>query len=253
MLEDGSTGAALAAVSDPALLVTISREVHAAIDRGVRQPIEPVLKLAVTVSAFETAARKALGQSETARRWSVCARRAERLAGQHLLRVIRRGRPASDGTRVGNGDPASPFWQTLADLGVTRRQSAAWQWLARCPEEDFEREVRRLGDLKEEPTRARLVRYAKKVVNPTDPTANRWEKVREAVQARIDAVKVEGPNRVRGELVAVRMHVVIPVTVTAVETPDLEVVADFVRGLLPAGTFEPWPGDYVVTIEDVNP
>ena len=65
---------------------------------------------------------------------SAIARRAERRMGEMLAEMPddQRGRPPK------NGHEQGPFSPTLADLGIKKNQSSAWQAIAAVPEEDFE-------------------------------------------------------------------------------------------------------------------
>jgi N6-adenosine-specific RNA methylase IME4 len=71
--------------------------------------------------------------------------RAERRAGELLAQMKARGerQKAGDQTLKRNGSVAAPLAPKLADLGVTKKQSANWQKLAALPEETFEQKIAR--------------------------------------------------------------------------------------------------------------
>jgi len=65
--------------------------------------------------------------------------RAERKCGE-LLADLPKNKGAAFEGNPGKGDARLPegTTQTLADLGISKRQSSEWQKLAAVPEEDFE-------------------------------------------------------------------------------------------------------------------
>jgi hypothetical protein len=66
-------------------------------------------------------------------------RRAERRAGELLAERDMAKGAAEPGTNRGATPSQNGTASTLADLGITRKQSSAWQKLARVPEKTFER------------------------------------------------------------------------------------------------------------------
>jgi hypothetical protein len=255
VLRDHEPGTDLTVIADAGAVAAIERDINAMIDRGLRQPIEPVVNMARRLEAFEAAARTAFRRDKDAQRWQLHARKVERLAGQMLEEIVQPGRrPASDGTTVGNDDRASSFARkTLADLGVSARQSSDWQALGRLPEEDFHREVQALKDANQEISRAYLVRVSKRLVGPKlDRLATRQAKVRERVQTKLDALKIDGPDRPRGRVRDFKLTVEYQVTVTAVEMPNDDVLWECLRQMLGVGTSSsPFPGDFTATVGDL--
>lgn len=83
--------------------------------------------------------------------------RAERKAGELLAQMgVQRGRPSGEAVESG-------AFQTLDQMGVTRKQSSKWQRLAAIPDETFERE------LADSPSEAALLRLAKRLERSVRP------------------------------------------------------------------------------------
>jgi hypothetical protein len=99
---------------------------------------------------------------ESAVRAIVLTRRAERRLGELL-----RGVPKTQGARGKSGLPQEKAAPTLADMGVSWKDSHVWQSVASVPEKRFERELATHLESKTFPTRALFLRIARDLRNGT--------------------------------------------------------------------------------------
>lgn len=73
------------------------------------------------------------------------ARRAERCMGEFLVGMPKAKGASEPGTRRGTQEaPRQDSSETLADIGVTKKQSATWQRMAKLPEPVFEDRIAEL-------------------------------------------------------------------------------------------------------------
>ncbi len=90
---------------------------------------------------------------------------AERRAGELLRIAAERGERAGKGRPVNGNKPA-----TLADLGISEGQSKRWQQVASIPEKHFETAVQMAKNTAGEVTTAFLLREARSLAQPHQPT-----------------------------------------------------------------------------------
>lgn len=131
--------------------------------------------------------------------------RAERRAGQ-LLSEMEKARGGGTGANQHRaaGDIREPAAETtLADMGISKKQSSNWQRLAAVPEEQFERAF----DTTKKPTTSGIIRAAQspkpKASKEREAALYIWGRVREF--EREDVLSVT-PNAVFGELEAFQIE-----------------------------------------------
>jgi hypothetical protein len=101
----------------------------------------------------------------------ICAGRQEQnRAAETEIRAERRVGEALARLEKAKGD-ANAGLPTLADIGITKRQSSRWQAMASIPQDDFEKYIAKVKGRGRELTSAGVIRLAKRLAQPVGNSA----------------------------------------------------------------------------------